>query len=547
MRTCRAASSSVVVMMREAASTMRPTAGRSSGKPGLIAATLYFLAGALILCAAAFWNGQPFLYPDTPTYVRGAEMGAAKLVGQGRLPTWLPSEAQQQAGATATLPARKLTPVTSLDQKVVLAGRSVYYGALVYLGYLTGGLWLTVLVQAAAVVGLLYLLMRRVWGLGRGACLAVVAGLAVVSPLGLYTGLLMPDLFAGLAILCVGLLCVYWDRLTRGERWAVGGLLLFSLVAHTSHVAIAAGLLVLAVVARLMRRWRALPLAGVVAVAVCLLGAMAAEAAFNFAVQKTVGAPPLRLPHPMARLIDEGPGTTFLRSHCPDAGYAACKYVANYPTYWEDFLFSVDPSKGAFALADPATKRRISDEQMRFLVDVLRDQPVAVLKGFAADTLRQLTHFRVDVAGVSTPQLRMYQGRLPNSVYAGLLASRTLDAPGIDDVLTVTTYASVIAALLLAVALAWRRQGGGHAAGPALPQRFGEFASVVVAGVLVNAVVCATLASPLDRFQSRVMWLLPLLALAGVAFALQARRSGAAAPGAPSFLSPTLQGAPHDA
>jgi hypothetical protein len=60
-------------------------------------------------------------------------------------------------------------------------------------------------------------------------------------------------------------------------------------------------------------------------------------------------------------------------------------------------------------------------------------------------------------------------------------------------------------------------------------------------------VVCATLASPLDRFQSRVMWLLPLLALAGVAFALQARRSGAAAPVAPSFLSPTLQGAPHDA
>ncbi|MBK6008573.1 hypothetical protein JJB11_20930 [Ramlibacter ginsenosidimutans] len=536
------------MMMREATSTMGPTAGRSPGKSGFIAATLYFLAGALILCAAAFWNGQPFLYPDTPTYVRGAEMGAAKLVGQGRLPTWLPGEGQQDAGAPATLPPRQLAPVTSLDQKVVLAGRSVYYGALVYLGFLTGGLWLTVLVQAAMVVGLLYLLLRRVWGLGRGACLAIVAALAVVSPLGLYTGLLMPDLFAGLAILCFGLLCVYWDRLTRGERWAVGGLLLFGLVAHTSHVAVAAGLLVLALAARLMRRWRALPLAGLVAVAVCLLGAVAAEKAFDFAVQKVVGAPPLRLPHPMARLIDEGPGTTFLRSHCPDAGYAACQFVGNYPTYWEDFLFSADPAKGAFALADPATKRRISDEQMRFLFDVLRDQPVAVLKGFATDTLRQLTHFRVDVAGVSTPQLRMYQGRVPPSVYAGLLASRTLDAPGTDDVITVTTYASVIAALLLAVALAGRRlQGSARAAGPALPQRFGEFASVVVAGILVNAVVCATLASPLDRFQSRVMWLLPLLALAGVAFALQARRSGAAAPVAPSFLSPTLQGAPHDA
>ena len=47
---------------------------------------------ALMLCLVALWNGQPFFYPDTPTYVRGAEMGVTRLVGEGRLPSWLPAQ-----------------------------------------------------------------------------------------------------------------------------------------------------------------------------------------------------------------------------------------------------------------------------------------------------------------------------------------------------------------------------------------------------------------------------------------------------------------------
>ena len=93
------------------------------------------------------------------------------------------------------------------------------------------------------------------------------------------------------------------------------------------------------------QRWRHLSAAAFVVVAACIVGAVAAEWAFGKAVEKTIGAPPLRLPHPMARLVDMGPGTEFLKQHCPEAGYVACQFRDHFPTAWDDFLFSADPTR----------------------------------------------------------------------------------------------------------------------------------------------------------------------------------------------------------
>ena len=149
----------------------------------------------------------------------------------------------------------------------MLAGRSVYYGALLYASYILGSLWLAVLAQALAVAYVLHVLVVRLWGLGRGAFLGIVAVLAAGTPLAVFTGLLMPDVFAGLTILSVATLCVYWNRLARSTRWALAAILLFGLSAHASHVAIAALLVLLILVARLTRKGRALSLPAIAVVA----------------------------------------------------------------------------------------------------------------------------------------------------------------------------------------------------------------------------------------------------------------------------------------
>jgi len=501
---------------------------------------------ALVLCVLALLNGQPFFYPDTPTYLRGAEMGAAKLAGPGTLKPWLPAPgASAGAAPGATAPAaepappaapaptaRKLKPLTSVADKVVLAGRSVYYGALLYAGYLVdSNMWLAVAVQALCVAYVLQLLMVQLWGLRSGQALAIAAALSLLTPLGIYTGFLMPDVFAPLVILVAGTLAVYWRQLARGQRWLLAAILLFGLCAHSSHVALAALLLVLGLLARLFFvRWRALSGAALVVLAVCIVAAGAAEWAFGKAVTAAVGVPPLRLPHPMARLIDLGPGTAYLQQHCPGAGYAVCAYVQNFPTAWDDFLFSTDPAKGAFALADAEGKRRLSGEQLRFVADVVRFDPLGVTQGVALDVLRQLGLFRGDIGGYSPSILAMYEGRVPDRIFADMQHSRAGQPWPLNSWLTATTYAAVLASLGMAL---WLRRRSGRGAIGGLPgpaqRRLADFAAVVVAGVVANAAVCAALASSMDRFQARVIWLLPFLALSLFAVARRATLSEAGA------------------
>lgn len=503
---------------------------------------------AFILCLIALFNGQPFFYPDTPTYLRGAEMGASKLARPGTLKPWLPApDASAVASAAASSPvaepavpagpaqtARKLKPLTSVGDKVVLAGRSVYYGILLYAGYLTGGMWLAVVVQALCVAYVLQLLMVRLWALSTGQALGITAALSLLTPLGIYTGFLMPDVFAPLVVLITATLALYWRQITRGQCWVLAGILLFGLCAHSSHVVLAALLLVLALVVRLFSaRWRSLSGAALVVLAVCIAAAGAAEWAFTKAVMVTVGAPPLRLPHPMARLIDLGPGTAFLKQSCPSVGYAACEYVQNYPTAWEDFLFSIDPTKGAFALADVATKRRLSEEQLHFVLDVVRFDPLGVTSGVALDVLRQLGLFRVDIGAYSPAVLAMYEGRVPDRFFSEMQRSRAGQLLPFNDWLSAATYAMVVVSLVLAVWLLGRARPVDRLNSlDRLPTAFGlsqhcigDFAAWVVTGVVANAVVCAGLASSLDRFQARVIWLLPFLALCMLAVARQARLS----------------------
>jgi hypothetical protein len=473
-------------------------------RPGRAFASLALLATAALLCLAAVLNGQPFLYPDTPAYVRRAELSVGKVLGEDRIKPWIgkPSAAEGPAGSSGGAHAGN-------DRSVSLAGRSVYYGALLYAAHAAGSLWLAVAAQALCVAGMLHLLIVRLWGFGGRHLLAAGASLALLTPAAAFTGLLMPDVFAGLTVLCSGVLASYWNRLRRWERIAVAALLLFAIAAHPSHLALAAAMLIFVLGCRLLRQGLRAPWPAIVLMGGCVLGGVAAEWVFNKAMAAAAGAPPVRLPHSMAHLIGMGPGTEFLRQNCPQAGYVACDYVANFPTHWDDFLFSDDPSKGAFWLADAQAKRRMSQEQVAFVLDVLRFDPLGVARGLGADVLTQLASFRVDVGRFAPDEPeRFYVGRVPDRVVADMRRSRAMQGGDFDGWLSGATYAVVAASLVL---LAWCRRSS---APPPRPPGFDELVLVVGAGVLANAVICAVFAAPLDRFQSRVIWLVPFLAAA---------------------------------
>jgi hypothetical protein len=164
-------------------------------------------------------------------------------------------------------------------------------------------------------------------------------------------------------------------------------------------------------------------------------------------------------------------------------------------------------------------------QQGDFVRAVIAYDPVGVLTGWVTDLGRQLLSFRVDVWSFGDRQLAMYAGRVPPQTLQAMQASKGLNAPAYNQVLSALTYASTLAAVVLGVWWAWRRRAGAPAQ---VPQRLEQVATLVLAGVAANALVCVTAASSLDRFQSRVIWLLPFLALTVLVWSASRRLEGVA-------------------
>ena len=203
----------------------------------------------------ALTNGQPFFFPDTTAYVRGADLAIARVVGERFATDWAKDERRTVEIKSAVEPSdRKAKPV----QRPVLAGRSLIYGALLYLGALTGRMWLAIFLQSVIAVYLTYLFVTRTLGLDFRCFLVACGLLCLATSLPFYVSFLMPDVFAGFLILGFSILATTWDALSHPERAATIAILLFAVLAHATHVMVLALLtaLVAAYVLLLSRRCR---------------------------------------------------------------------------------------------------------------------------------------------------------------------------------------------------------------------------------------------------------------------------------------------------
>src|SRR3954447_13842930 len=114
--------------------------------PGLL---VRVLLGALLLMAPALLNRQPLLYEDIFAYLRGPAVIALQLGGPRFENSWSKVHrplATPPTGAEAPAAAPE-TPGTQPERNIE-AGRSIYWGTLAYLAWLSSGFWLLVILQA---------------------------------------------------------------------------------------------------------------------------------------------------------------------------------------------------------------------------------------------------------------------------------------------------------------------------------------------------------------------------------------------------------------
>jgi len=268
-----------------------------------------FLLMLFALVWPAIYNGEPLYFFDTTAYIRGADAGLQRVTGVST--PWSLAEEPDSSSLVGG------------DKQTVILGRSVYYGALLYLGGLIGGFWLTIIAQALLLI-LAMALCFRAFEIPLGLPFAVIViALGVTTSVSYFVSFLMPDVFAAIVILaCVSLIGVKKALRTRDYLiWSV--LLAAALTFHDTHLLIAAMMLAVALVWNVATQSWANQ-RGLVVISACIAVAVAAGIAFGWAVKHLVGAPPIRPPILMARLIEDGPGYRYLKDTCPQSGFQVC-------------------------------------------------------------------------------------------------------------------------------------------------------------------------------------------------------------------------------
>ena len=522
---------------------------------------LAVLAAAAVMTWTALANGGPFFTPDTEAYVRGPDVAVVKLFGERFSTPW----ARMQPPGAPVAATSDVKPRRSYDDKEVLAGRSIYYGALAYLGQLAGGFWLTVFVQGLAVAWLTDILLRAAGRRSLGDYATAMAVLAFATSAPFFAADLMPDIWSGVVIGALALLFAFPQRLRWPDRTVLGAMTVFAAMAHNSHVLIIAGMLAAGLGVRLMlggagRPWRLRslpwPMLGVggLSIAAALAGTML----FSAMVKHSVGAPPITPPFLTARVVADGPGRLYVREHCKQHPFAICAFADRLgATDTDGLLWDVNPKTGVFAVATPAQRRALATEQTRFAVASTLAHPWMQAQASARNVALQLVQTDLDDFDYKPNVLAELKADLPAGHRARM--ERSLAARRGWPIAEL--WAEQAAVLWLAAGMiAWAalqrgapsRPSSSGSSGPRpaasqaaatrqrplrgwlcprdKPEDDGRgggsvpFALMAGAGVLANTLACGVLSDLYGRYQARAIWMLPLAAVVLALPLLDARR-----------------------
>ena len=475
---------------------------------------LLIVAAACILMIPEVYNGGPFLYRDTATYIGYAERAFVHFFGGN---AWLsPPHALQNATSFGNFGG-----AADGEAPAVLSGRSIYYGTLSYLAAIAGSLSLVAFVQALLTAWVIQRFLRMFFPTSPLVYLCTVALLTFGSSLGYFVSLTMPDVLAGLSILAFAILTLDYRRLSMADRIFLVLILAFAALAHSSHIPLllgllAAFLLLTALLHKGLRQYAAPSLLILSVVCVGLLG----EQAFAYSVKKAEGVEPVRLPHVSAHLIDIGPGDAYLRNHCPQSGFAICAAKDKLPLQWMEVLFCKTEACGVFSSATLSEKQAMGKEQLRFALAVFKEYPGAVGWGLFREVARQLVMIGVDDARYGPEDLHAFKTRLTAQEYYRALHTSVARSAVLPEYFTAVSYASTCLSTFALLALfVWQRT---QVFAPSMEDamisdKLKMALAIVILGLIINAAVCGGIAHAYGRFQSRVVWVLPLI---GVAAAL---------------------------
>lgn len=474
-----------------------------------------YLLASLSLLWPAFVLGHPIVSPDTPAYFKAGDL-AVRLIWESLSGAidWViggPGEHTEYifgAGGTNVSEGTE----ASLVPEDAVGVRSAYYGLIVrILG--DASLWPIAAGQAAFALYAIHRFISTFAPFGSRSAILIVFMLAVVSSLPWFVSYVMPDVLSGISILLISTLLFQRNRLGPRVILIDCALILFCLVSHFSNLLLAMALSIVAFGAAAVFRnasWARLLPIRTVFLAVILGVAVVANAAVNYVAFGTVALTARNPPFLLARSIVDGPGRPYLEEIChkPHITYFICRHLGELPRDVNVFLW--DPHS-VYMAARPDQRARLRAEEREIVLNAAIAYPWLQLRSSLGNAWHNLATFhvrdtRADLVWHNDEQgYRVFEGDAPTTISVALAISSNV------------IYSSTLISLVLIAVLAFRF---GSCAVPPV-------ALFVLLALLGNAAVTGVFSSDAPRYQARVIWLVPLIAIAcmAAAFRTHARRS----------------------
>jgi hypothetical protein len=456
------------------------------GRPLLLAT----LIGALLFLWPLLAYGRPGDFQDSASYYKGGRAAVSFVLDK------IHGSQTASVGTMASNAAAAPPASAAASPQQVRGARSVAYSIAAYvLGAPHAQMWLLIIAQALAAAFVCSVVLLLFGADLRGASWKFAA-LAIATPAAFVTCVIVPDIFAGLVICVIMLFATAYGSLSRGVRIACVLIGAAGTAFHASHEPLALGLTVIAAAWMFLntREKASIPRQQWAVLFAPLLLAVAVSVALNFAAFGGASLTGKRYPLTLARSVAEGPGKWYLEKNCGHLKYAICEvYPHAVPGTIDSFLWGPN---GIKERANPQQMDRIRAEEADVVLAASRAYPFEELKRLGGNFARQLVLFQPGV-GLNA---RIVLDSAQNPVLVPAQYDRTW--------IKVVGMLSIIG-LIGALGFLFVRSRAIRTLRPMI--------GLVLCGILMNDAICVYFSGVTDRYEARVIWLIPLLALAVLA------------------------------
>jgi hypothetical protein len=416
-------------------------------------------AATLILLLPALWNGFPFL-------------------------TWGDSAAY----------------ITRWFEGTLSANRSATYGLFVAAGSRLD-FWPVLILQAAAAVWVIGVTLRiHRFNVYPAGLLAIIATLAVTTALPWLSSTLMPDIFAGPAVLAFHALVWHGTRIGLREAAALVVFIAFAVSTHSATYAVLLALAAAALLVSLVNR-ELVPRAAILQVTFAMaLGAVMLLAG-NYLVAKRITWTPGGFGLAFASMLENGIVTRYLDDHCPDQQLTLCQYRNELPRTASAFLWHGDSVFNRLGRFDG-----LGHEMRRIVLGSLRDYPGMQIKAALIATAKQFLAVGTGEGIMATPYNEDILERYTPSVVPAMRAARQQrGAVGFRVINFIHRPLALAATAFLPLILIFGLRSAAFT-------DLGYLAATISIALLANAAVCGAIVGAYARLGSRIVWIAAFVA-----------------------------------